>query len=408
MKKILFILIMSIFIIPTATKGADTYTLLAPLPCVTGDTNNNCTSTGVIKEVDLSTYIGYIYKFSMALAVFLAIMVIIYAGFQYMTTDSIFSKEEGRKRIQSAITGLLLVLSSYLILRTIDPRLVEIGVTIDPIKVNVEKVTKFQTQLSEDLQNYSNEAKIETQKNNLLKKETQNKIKDFENRIARNEILTEEDQKSYELLKSELREIETNITTSKSKDMGFGYYNETYSLLAKKDLTSEEKLLLDINLKEEKGALDADSKGIYPVNVLNPLIASYNNRINQLPKTDSVARYRLTKQRNFFVDQIKEDKDLFTTINNYKEISTIKANSSNNSIGSFGGGAGSILSNEKNTETLKAKLTQYENELKEKTPDELMNDEFVKIKGTGITNEQYQNILKTRIELINQTLGIKK
>lgn len=128
MKK-LFLLIL--ILVPLSTFAADAYTLLEPLPCIenTGQTCEN----GLIKQIDTKTYLSYVYKFSIAFAAVAAVVLIMYAGFEYATTDIIGNKAEAKKRIQNALLGLVTLLCSYLILQTIDPRLVEIDTQLKPI-----------------------------------------------------------------------------------------------------------------------------------------------------------------------------------------------------------------------------------------------------------------------------------
>ena len=111
------------------------YTLLEPLPCIAGTGNGDCTEGKVIEKITIDQYIGYVFKFSIALAVFLATIMVIFGGFQYMTSEVPSVKSDGKGRIQSALTGLGFVLISYLVLQTIDPRLVQINTGIDPICV---------------------------------------------------------------------------------------------------------------------------------------------------------------------------------------------------------------------------------------------------------------------------------
>lgn len=109
----------------------DSYTLLEPLPCVDGG-GQGCEG-GVLRTVTLANYIGYLFRLIIALAGAIAIFRITWGGFKYMTTDAITGKKEGKAEIQQAIYGLLMVLASYLILRTIDPRLVNLTTELPPV-----------------------------------------------------------------------------------------------------------------------------------------------------------------------------------------------------------------------------------------------------------------------------------
>jgi len=95
----------------TAQVG-DTYVPLADGFYVTpgGKTNQ-----GDIFEV--------IYKWMIGIAIAMAIVMIIYGGVMYMTIDSISGKSEGLSKVRGAIAGLLLAVSSYIILNTINPQI---------------------------------------------------------------------------------------------------------------------------------------------------------------------------------------------------------------------------------------------------------------------------------------------
>lgn len=102
------------------------YTPLAPLPDVTSP------GLSFAKTIDFKSYVTYAFNLLIALGAVAAVFMITWGGFEYMTTDAVNGKKEGLTKIQNAIYGLLLILSSYLILRTIDPRFVNISATLVP------------------------------------------------------------------------------------------------------------------------------------------------------------------------------------------------------------------------------------------------------------------------------------
>ena len=59
------------------------------------------------------------FKWGIGLTSVLAVVMIVVGGVQYMGSESLFAKDEGKKRIQAAIGGLILALASILILTTI-------------------------------------------------------------------------------------------------------------------------------------------------------------------------------------------------------------------------------------------------------------------------------------------------
>ena len=73
--------------------------------------------------VTLVSYIKYIYIFGLSLIGIVALGTLVYGGFLYMMSDTVTSKDDAKKYIWAAISGLLLGLSAYLILNTINPSL---------------------------------------------------------------------------------------------------------------------------------------------------------------------------------------------------------------------------------------------------------------------------------------------
>jgi hypothetical protein len=128
----------------TAAETPPSYVLLAPLPCVgttNGTTCTNGTNGGsLITSIAIQGYLVYLFKLMIALTVFLAVIMTIYGGFKYMTTEAVSGKGDAKKTIEDAIYGLLLALASYLILYTINPNLVNISSVAIP-KLNVATTT---------------------------------------------------------------------------------------------------------------------------------------------------------------------------------------------------------------------------------------------------------------------------
>jgi hypothetical protein len=121
-----------------------TYTLLEPLPCIPSEaakdsqgrtipgTAITCAEGEMKTSINFKEYVQYMFNLLIAMAAVSAVFVIVMGGFQYMTSDSYNGKSDGLKKAKNAILGLLLVLSSFLILQTIDPRLVQINETFVP------------------------------------------------------------------------------------------------------------------------------------------------------------------------------------------------------------------------------------------------------------------------------------
>jgi len=95
--------------------------------------------TGVDGDFTLGKYINIIVNIVIGVAGLLAVVMIIFGGVQYMTTDAIAGKSEAKGTITNAIIGLLIALGSFVILNTINPQLLKIDPDIDEISINVDE-----------------------------------------------------------------------------------------------------------------------------------------------------------------------------------------------------------------------------------------------------------------------------
>jgi hypothetical protein len=78
-----------------------------------------------INTGNLSVFLGSIFNLGIAIAAGLAVIMIIWGGIEYMTTESWGGKGDAKKRINDALIGLGLALVSWLLLYTINPCLVQ-------------------------------------------------------------------------------------------------------------------------------------------------------------------------------------------------------------------------------------------------------------------------------------------
>ena len=125
------------------------YTLLEPLPVFSG------TSVSYPATITFQQYVQYFFNLIIALAAAAAVFMITFGGFQHMTSYTESGKSAGLEKVKNAVYGLLLVLCSYLILRTIDPRLVAIPTTlVTPISVTyTNSTTQSLSQLTQNTLN---------------------------------------------------------------------------------------------------------------------------------------------------------------------------------------------------------------------------------------------------------------
>jgi hypothetical protein len=129
--------------IPSLGYKDDCYEFLAPIPGFGVEQKDSAgVGTGRV-TVDLSTlslgdYLNQIFQIALGILMVLAVIMIVVGGVQYMTSEAIFQKTEAKDTITKAVAGLILGLGIFVILNTINPRLLEIdfGEGIDIARIN--------------------------------------------------------------------------------------------------------------------------------------------------------------------------------------------------------------------------------------------------------------------------------
>ncbi len=82
-------------------------------------------SPGLTSKSTIPDYVKYIFNFAIWASGFLALGVLVYGGFEYLTsTGNVEKVRDAKERIASALLGLLILFGSYLILVSINPQLV--------------------------------------------------------------------------------------------------------------------------------------------------------------------------------------------------------------------------------------------------------------------------------------------
>lgn len=106
------------------------YIPLAPLPGGETKTDIETGQSGVY----LTYYLQAVFSFGITVAAIAAVMSLVFAGVQYMTAyGNPAAISSAKERIINALFGLLLAISAWLILYTINPDLVKSGLLIPPI-----------------------------------------------------------------------------------------------------------------------------------------------------------------------------------------------------------------------------------------------------------------------------------
>jgi len=121
------------------------YRLLSPLPnlsfvfdpdlCRDYVAENKTLPPGTI--CDINQFINYIMKLLIGLAGVMLVLRIMFEGYQYLVTDVPALKSGAKNSIVESALGLVLALSAYLILNTINPQLVSNGVQLNDVAAGI-------------------------------------------------------------------------------------------------------------------------------------------------------------------------------------------------------------------------------------------------------------------------------
>jgi len=133
-KKIILIFLLSSFLILLFSGFSFAQRKLETIyPTVPG------VETPTTVKTALPEYLKYVFTFAIMVAGLLAFGALIYGGFSYLTSAGDPSKmKDGQDQIIAGILGLIIVLSSFLILNTINPQLVLPGGVIQPGKAGIK------------------------------------------------------------------------------------------------------------------------------------------------------------------------------------------------------------------------------------------------------------------------------
>jgi len=142
---IVFVSICFFTLLITTVMAVDDYKLLVGLPGMTENT-----------APGLGPYLVNMFKIGIGVAGVLAVVMITIGGVQYMTSEAISGKGEAKIRINRAIFGLVLALSSFLLLNTINTNLTESELTLKPVPAPpVTPPTPYEKQFQGSCRPYS-------------------------------------------------------------------------------------------------------------------------------------------------------------------------------------------------------------------------------------------------------------
>lgn len=114
-----------------------TYILLAPVDVAGGITDFDPSDKGA-----LGRYLNIMIKIIIGVSAILAVVMIVMGGLEYMTSELVHSKEAGKEKVTGALLGLLIALSAFILLGTINPELLTSTLKVEEevIKVTFQDV----------------------------------------------------------------------------------------------------------------------------------------------------------------------------------------------------------------------------------------------------------------------------
>lgn len=115
------------------------YTFVAPFIVADDGSGNKTLIKSVSASFTLGDYINRVIIVITGLAGVAAVIFLIVAGLQYITTENLGQKGQAKQRIQDALVGLLLVLAIGVILRTINPNLLNLNPDISSVNITVTR-----------------------------------------------------------------------------------------------------------------------------------------------------------------------------------------------------------------------------------------------------------------------------
>jgi len=163
-----------------------------------------------VGKADPVNFLRQLFLIGLTLTAFLAVVMIMWGGIQYMTTDAVSGKSEGKTRIRNAIFGLLIALLFLTVLGTINPQLTQFKFNVSQVQLPQIFVPQS-TPPPSDYQNLANKVSlIQQAKNNVA-------ARDAELQAAKKKLdeakTDEEKTQAQQELSKKLQELDRALNT---------------------------------------------------------------------------------------------------------------------------------------------------------------------------------------------------
>jgi len=99
-----------------------------PFQPLVSDLGGSSILSTMMQNADLATFFQTAFRAAITIGAILAVARIAYGGFLYMTKDSFSVKSDAKKIITDALIGLVLLLATVLILRQINPKILNLDI----------------------------------------------------------------------------------------------------------------------------------------------------------------------------------------------------------------------------------------------------------------------------------------
>ncbi len=144
---------------PAVSDGS--YHLLAPFPGLSVLIDQSqCGSAKPGEICSIGDLLNFIFKILIGVTAVILVFRLVYEGYTYMVTDVPFLKASSKGNFMTALGGLLLAMAAWLILNTINPKLVSNDISVEEVSVGVENPEGIGAFDFESIKNLSKGGKI--------------------------------------------------------------------------------------------------------------------------------------------------------------------------------------------------------------------------------------------------------